>query len=225
MFRATFLAAALLAAPLLADAPASQEDMDARAALALHSVGKHEIATVSRVEPGLSYLDAVAWTHLTHRPVIVSVRMDCKSLCSKVRGEIPATHVQTLVGDPTPRLCLVCADAGGQLWKSGQCWDHVPSEAAVKAAAADLVAKINPAAKPPNRDTRAQPAGCICGDGQCKCEDGNCPGGCPTQPGYTIQSSNYTKSGASYTPLQTNYSATLNSCPNGNCQQRRGLFR
>ena len=144
MFRAslTLLAVALLALPLPAQ-PKSRADLDARAALALHASASHATVAVATPQPrGLSYADAVAYTHLTHRPVMVSVSMDCSSLCSKLAGAIPATHVKDLAGDTSPHLRLIVADAAGRLWGSGERWTTLPTEGEVKTAAAKLARHV-----------------------------------------------------------------------------------
>ncbi len=189
----TLLALTLAALPLPAQ---SKADMDARAAIAMCSVRTNASVPVARPQSAVSYLDALAYTHLTHRPVMVSVKTDCSSLCSTIRTEIPAAHVAQLAGDATPHLRLLCAGADGTVWASAK-WKSLPSEAEVRAAAHKLdkwaiANPVLPTAKVEPRSVLPNIGSCRCGEGQCHCLPASkCPEQCPVPPTEPVSTQTY----------------------------------
>lgn len=145
MFRATFLAATLLAAPL----SAQTFDRDAAAALALASAARATRPAASGLTEPVSLIEAVAATKSRRVPVLVSVGVDCRSLCSTLRPAIVTTHAEALCGDRSPHMRLLIADRAGDLWQSAERWVALPTEAEVRAAAHRLDKAVNTPAKGP----------------------------------------------------------------------------
>ncbi len=114
----------------------SREDYDAAAALALHAACKPIAAAPAAA---LTLVEAKEYTRSRRFPVLVRVGgLDCATLCTKLRPEIPACHVEELAGDHAPHLRLMLAGADGALWLSGERWTALPQEADVRRVAAEM---------------------------------------------------------------------------------------
>jgi hypothetical protein len=81
----------------------------------------------------LTYEQAVGESRASHRPVFVSVGLQCKSVCGELRPELITCHEDELGGDKTPRAILMCPTSEGTLWRVQQ-WSTLPSPAAIRSA-------------------------------------------------------------------------------------------
>lgn len=128
-------------APAIAE---SDDDLRAKAAMALacarQSRPKAKADQVAKIDLNKPLtLDQAKSIAREGRVVLVRVGgLDCSSLCSKLRPEIPTAHVAEMWDNPAPRLQLILGDKTGAIWTAPKAWRSLPTESEIRAAATEL---------------------------------------------------------------------------------------
>lgn len=156
MKRFATLLALLCAGNLLADEPMSKSEAEARASLALAKAKAQAPAIAAATRP-IPLKDAEKLAVKQHKPIFLSVGMDCSGVCGELRPAILTVHEKIYAGDANPRVLLLFPSADGKVWPAWE-WKQMPKAEDVKR----LVTTWK------TGHTSAQK--CNCGPG-CKCGD------------------------------------------------------
>lgn len=140
----------------------------------------------------LTLAEAKELTRKSHCIVVVSVNIDCKTLCAKIRPDMAVCHTDELWSDKTPRVTIILADGKGAIWQLGKAWSALPTEEQIRREAANLPTQVK------------EISGCSC----VNCPGADCQCGCQARrvlPAQLIPQR---------TPGFSNFCPT---CPNGRC--------
>lgn len=170
------IAVSLATSSAIAQPAADTGSMRAKAALSLYANSratpvKPEAKPTVAAKPTydlskpLTSMEAAIEVAKTNKCVVMlSIGLDCTSLCAQLRPELPTAHVSDVWGSKEPQIVLIYADRNNEIWRSGTRWTAVPTEMTIRQAAEDLKAAVD---RP-----RQSPVYKILED---NCPNGNCP--------------------------------------------------
>lgn len=121
-----------VAVPVLAGEQLTQIDADARAAIAFAKARANKFTVQAETKP-IPFSEAVKIAKREGKPLFVTVCLDCKAVCAKLRPDIITSHETTLEGSSAPRAILMIPSKTSESGWIKLRWDRLPTDTEVKA--------------------------------------------------------------------------------------------
>lgn len=131
-FSIAAVTAFVVAVPTLAGEQLTKIDADARAAMAFAKARANKFTVQAETKP-IPFSEAVKIAKREGKPVFVTVCLDCKAVCAKLRPDIITSHETTLEGSSAPRAILMIPSKTSESGWIKLRWDRLPTDAEVKA--------------------------------------------------------------------------------------------